>query len=262
MIKVELIYDSDCPNVKEARAELLGAFAKTGLQPLWVEWQRGNPESPPYIEGYGSPAILVNGKDVAHPRLSAEAACCRVYYGQNGGLEHAPSAEVIAASLVQANSQSASDAEAETERRHAWRGVLTSIPAIGTALLPKIACPACWPAYAGLLSALGIGFINYTPYLLPLTLAFLAITAGSLWWQARRTRRYLSFLLGISGSGLLLYGKFVAESEPAMYGGLALLALASFLGSWRRVVPVVAKPPSCPACAPGASGVLKRARTE
>ena len=40
------------------------------------------------------------------------------------------------------------------------------LPAIGAALLPKLTCPACWPAYAAVLSALGVSFVDYTPYLL------------------------------------------------------------------------------------------------
>src|SRR6185436_814844 len=34
-----------------------------------------------------------------------------------------------------------------------WRQALLTIPGIGVALLPKLACPLCWPAYAGILSS-------------------------------------------------------------------------------------------------------------
>ena len=57
---------------------------------------------------------------------------------------------------------------------------LPALPAIGPALLPKITCAACWPVYAGLLSALGTGFVDYTPYLLPLTAVFLVLTLAVL----------------------------------------------------------------------------------
>jgi hypothetical protein len=57
---------------------------------------------------------------------------------------------------------------------------LLAMPGIGMALLPKLACPACWPAYAGLLSTLGVGFLGSTKYLLPLTATFLFVAVGCL----------------------------------------------------------------------------------
>ena len=35
-MKVEFIYDPDCPKVAEARARLLRAFAETGISSRWV----------------------------------------------------------------------------------------------------------------------------------------------------------------------------------------------------------------------------------
>jgi mercuric ion transport protein len=102
MLSVELIYDSDCPNVKDARAELLRAFAEVGLSPHWQEWNRSAPESPPPIRAYGSPTILVNGDDVADASQSAEADCCRLYVDGNGHLKGVPSVAVIAAALLRA----------------------------------------------------------------------------------------------------------------------------------------------------------------
>lgn len=63
--RVELVYDSDCPNIGQTRAALLQAFAQAGISASWVEWDQKAPESPAYVREYGSPTILVNGKDVA-----------------------------------------------------------------------------------------------------------------------------------------------------------------------------------------------------
>ena len=63
---------------------------------------------------------------------------------------------------------------------------LAALPGIGVSLLPKLMCPACWPAYAGLVSALGLGFLISTQYLLPLTVVFLALTAWVLGYRASR----------------------------------------------------------------------------
>jgi hypothetical protein len=37
MLTVELMYDTECPNVQDARAQLLRAFAAAGLPPHWQE---------------------------------------------------------------------------------------------------------------------------------------------------------------------------------------------------------------------------------
>jgi len=115
MPTVEIIYDADCPNVKDARAQLLRAFVKAGLPPQWVEWDRGVSESPSYAHRYGSPTILVNGDDVASAPPSEGAACCRLYVDEGGGLRGVPSVEAIALALLQA--KDAGDIIEQIERR-------------------------------------------------------------------------------------------------------------------------------------------------
>ena len=75
---VELLYDENCPNVAEARANLRRALIEVGLPPSWTERMPVAPEAPYPLRGFGSPTVLVNGRDVggAEP---ADAACCRVY---------------------------------------------------------------------------------------------------------------------------------------------------------------------------------------
>jgi len=60
----------------------------------------------------------------------------------------------------------------------AWKSTWSLSPGIGVSLLPTLACPLCWPAYAGLLSSLGLGFLISTKYLFPLTVVFLAVALG------------------------------------------------------------------------------------
>ena len=60
---------------------------------------------------------------------------------------------------------------------------LLALPGIGVAMLPKLLCPLCWPAYASIVSSLGLGFLVGTTYLLPITASFLGIT---LWVLALR----------------------------------------------------------------------------
>ena len=108
---------------------------------------------------------------------------------------------------------------------------LLAMPGIGMALVPKLVCPACWPAYAGLLSTFGLGFLGSTKYLLPLTAVFLLVAVGLLAFRARRRRGYLPFILGGLAASLLMYGKF-SLSNPVLYAGLGLLIMASVWNSW------------------------------
>lgn len=95
---VELIYDTDCPNVEASREALREAFRIAGLQPAWTEWDRTAPDGPAYAQRYGSPTILVNGRDIAGAPGNEES-CCRLYNNGGRGLEGVPSAERIAEAL-------------------------------------------------------------------------------------------------------------------------------------------------------------------
>jgi hypothetical protein len=66
-----------------------------------------------------------------------------------------------------------------------WKQTLVALPGIGVALLPKLACPLCWPAYAGLLTSMGLGFLISSKYLLPFTAAFLVLALGALAFRAQ-----------------------------------------------------------------------------
>ncbi|MEX1028083.1 MAG: hypothetical protein WD049_08790 [Candidatus Paceibacterota bacterium] len=90
------------------------------------------------------------------------------------------------------------------------------------------------PAYAGLISSMGLVYLMKTAYLLPLTAAFLVIAIGSLALRARRRRGYGPFVLGIAAAMLLLTGKFIYESNPAMYISAGLLFTASIWNAWPR----------------------------
>jgi hypothetical protein len=108
------------------------------------------------------------------------------------------------------------------------------IPAIGIAMLPKLVCPFCWPLYTGLLGAVGINFVNYTSYLLPLLLVFLLITVASLAIHARARRGYGPPLLGLLSSTAILSGKFLFDSSLLTYAGIAGLILAVIWHAWPK----------------------------
>ena len=236
--QVELIYDAACPNVASARSLLIRAFSLTGVSARWREWERSSPDCPESARCYGSPTILVNGRDVADSTPVAGSGACRVYPDGNGGLSRTPPLDSICYALRNAPAG---------KPPGRWQSLVASSPAVGVALLPKLTCPLCFPAYAALLGAVGVDFINYTPYLLPLTAIFLVIAVAVLARQSRRTGNYAALTLGIGAAVLVLTGKFHADSDWLANGGIALLVAAVFVGS--RMKPSSFN--SCPACAPG-----------
>lgn len=118
---------------------------------------------------------------------------------------------------------------------------IAALPSIGIAMLPKLTCPICWPAYTALLSSAGVGFVDYTPYLLPAMIVFLGITLWALAFRARARRGYGPFCLGVLGALGILLGKFVFETEPGLYLGTGFLVGASLWNIWpsRSSTPVL-----------------------
>lgn len=96
---VELVYADDCPNVDAARNVLLRAFFRVGLDPHWREWRADDSRRPSRLNGFGSPTILVAGRDVAGDAAPAAADCCRVYE-HAGRLAGVPTVEQIATALL------------------------------------------------------------------------------------------------------------------------------------------------------------------
>jgi hypothetical protein len=99
---------------------------------------------------------------------------------------------------------------------------------------PKLVCLACWPAYAGLLTSIGLGFLISVRYLLPLTVAFLVLVVATMLFSARDRRGYGPFALAVFGASGVLMGKFVWDTRPAVYGAIGLLGIASVWNTWPR----------------------------
>src|SRR5258708_21824004 len=95
-----------------------------------------------------------------------------------------------------------------------WKQTSPAFPGAGVSLLPKLMCPACWPAYAAALSSVGLGFLISTNYLLPVTALFLALAVGSLAFRASRRRGLSPFWAGVIAAALILAGKFYVEFAP------------------------------------------------
>src|SRR5712672_637823 len=99
-----------------------------------------------------------------------------------------------------------------------WKQSLLALPGIGVSILPKLACPACWPAYAGLLSSVGLGFLISAAYLFPLTIGFLVLALTALAFRGKERHGFGPLFIGVIGAVGVLVGKFAWSSNAITYG--------------------------------------------
>ena len=78
MATVELLYFPDCANVPAARDQLRRAFAAVGMPATWTEVDVTAESAPARARGYGSPTILVDGRDVMG-QAPTGGSSCRIY---------------------------------------------------------------------------------------------------------------------------------------------------------------------------------------
>lgn len=222
-MKVELVYERGCPNIQQTRENLLRAISQAQLPARWTEWDTESQDCPDHLRGFGSPTVLVNGNDTLG-QASGAGSCCRLYQTSDGHQTGSPPVDAIRLALLGSG----------RTPRASLRSNLAILPGVGVALLPKLTCPMCWPAYAGILSTLGLTVLLSAEYLFAITLLFLVLSVGALGFRAPQRHGYGPTLLGASGSVLVLLGKFHFESSALMYCGLALLATASLWNGWPR----------------------------
>jgi hypothetical protein len=93
MARVDVIYFHSCPHVDAARAHLRRAFAMVGFPPKWEKHDLDSPDLAANLRLYGSPTILVDGRDVVQEE-QPDSLSCRVYGGDG-----VPSVACIAQAL-------------------------------------------------------------------------------------------------------------------------------------------------------------------
>lgn len=245
MRNVEFIYEQSCPFVRKARRRLIEGFSHAGVAPRWSEWEVSDSHAPEHVRGLGSPTILIDGLDISGaPRREAEN-CCRIY-ALDKESQGVPPLELVVAALQTSDNRGQVPS---FRNQSGFRSHAAMLPAVGFAALPKLTCPACWPAYGGVLSSLGIGFVNYTPYLLPLTVGFLAVSVFSLAHRANSRRGYGPFLFGAMAGLTIIVGKFGFNNDAAMWIGLTTLIVSSIWNSWPRRQTRDGTKTACSACA-------------
>ncbi len=121
------------------------------------------------------------------------------------------------------------------------RDIAAGASAVGASLLPSLSCPACWPAYASLLSAVGLSFIGESKYLFWLNAAALLLSLIVLWRRIPQAG-YIPVAIAVLAAIAILSGKFWLNSNLTNWLGAAAL-LGSFV--WTGTKP---KPASCTSC--------------
>ncbi len=168
-MKVQLLYFQGCPHVDAARASVHKALAADGIDVAVEEIDVQDPAGPAWARGWGSPTILVDGKDVGGQGPSS-AAACRLYPGG------APSVDAIRAAI-------ATPARASGDGR-----VALSMAGAITAALAASAC-CLIPAGLALVGASGAGFATrFAPYRTYFLIATgIALAVG--FWLAYRPQK-------------------------------------------------------------------------
>ncbi len=237
MTTVELLYFPNCPNIADAREQVRRALTTVGIAPVWDEFDMTADDAPAHARGYGSPTVLVDGRDVTGAAPGGGPSC-RIYTGTE--VRGVPPLDAIIAAL-----QGSTVAARSTQR---IAPNLAVVPGALLSLLPVLACPACWPAYAGVLGSLGIPFLMRAAWLLPITAAALLIALAGLGHRARERRGFGPLALGVVATGAILVGRFALGITAAAYVGTMSLVGASIWNTWPRAS--VAAPDAC-GCAPG-----------
>lgn len=183
-MNVELIYDGECPNVGLARERLIEALKQTKSALKWTEWERTDRNAPSYVSQYASPTILIDRIDVcADTSVLDGKGGCRLYRSFEGSIEGAPSFHCLLTALR----PKASHINLNGKSR---ASVYASLGTVIVAALPVGACPACLPAYAGILSSIGLGFAFDSVASLVLLSILLAISLFTLLWRSNRSNGY------------------------------------------------------------------------
>jgi hypothetical protein len=89
---IELIYFDGCPHAAAARENLRVALEGEHLPGEWQEWNQHSPGTPAHAKQYGSPTVLVDGRDVTGQGAGVAASACRA--------DGAPAVQTISAALA------------------------------------------------------------------------------------------------------------------------------------------------------------------
>lgn len=104
---------------------------------------------------------------------------------------------------------------------------------VGGSIFAALCCLG-FPALLAIVSSIGLGFLINDAILIPLLIAFLAVTLWGLYLGTRRHKQWVALAIGAAGSLLLLASVWLSSGIAAGLG-IAGLVIASILNVWLRV---------------------------
>lgn len=170
-MKIQLLHFQGCPNVDAARSAIRDALAAEKIDAPIEEIDVEASDAPAWARGWGSPTILVDGKDVAGQERS-ESSSCRLYAGG------APSVDTIRSRIAAARPLTPAT------------GKRVALPMIG-AVTAAIAASACClvPAVLAIVGVSGVGFASrFAPYRTYFLIASGIALAAGFWFAYRRQK--------------------------------------------------------------------------
>ncbi len=119
-------------------------------------------------------------------------------------------------------------------RASAGLRALANLPGALLPLAPSFSCPACVAAYAGVLSALGLGYLLTERVLLPLIVLSLFLGVASIAWTIRAHGRKAPVVLAAVAALLIASGRLVWSLPLVVYIGAAAFLAAAGWNLWLR----------------------------
>lgn len=98
-MKVQLLSFPGCPNVDAAREMLRSAMASAGIRAPIEEVDTTSPDTPAPLRGWGSPTILIDGRDVGGAEAPTGRSC-RIYRDEEGRLRGTPREVLLRSALA------------------------------------------------------------------------------------------------------------------------------------------------------------------
>ena len=78
-MKIQLLHFPDCPNAEPARAALREAMQQEGVAADVEDIDTSRADAPAWAKGWGSPTILIDGRDLGGEGPAGGEASCRLY---------------------------------------------------------------------------------------------------------------------------------------------------------------------------------------
>jgi len=111
------------------------------------------------------------------------------------------------------------------------KGIIEKVGSIGS-LLAALSCPACFPMFAVVGSALGLGFLR--PYEGWVILAFRILVLGALIGNVvsfLNHRNKITLLIGVGSPLLIFFSLYIYFNSVLIYSGLFGLVIGSILNT-------------------------------